>query len=161
MIRDATPADAGAIAAIYAHYVRETTVTFEEEPPGTDEIASRLARVAALGLPYVVIEAGGRVRGYAYAGRFHERSAYRRSVESTIYLAPDATGQGLGLRLYGALLERLRERELHTALALVTIPNPASVALHERLGFAPVGRLREVGFKLGRWIDVGYWQLLL
>lgn len=161
MIRDATPADAGAIAAIYAHYVRETTVTFEEEPPGTDEIASRLARVAALGLPYVVIEAGGRVRGYAYAGRFHERSAYRRSVESTIYLDPDATGQGLGLRLYGALLERLRERELHTALALVTIPNPASVALHERLGFAPVGRLREVGFKLGRWIDVGYWQLLL
>lgn len=161
MIRDATPADAGAIAAIYAHYVRETTVTFEEEPPGTDEIASRLGRVAALGLPYVVIEAGGRVRGYAYAGRFHERSAYRRSVESTIYLAPDATGQGLGLRLYGALLERLRERELHTALALVTIPNPASVALHERLGFAPVGRLREVGFKLGRWIDVGYWQLLL
>lgn len=158
MIRPATEADAAAIAGIYDHYVRRTAVTFEEEPVPADEIAARIGRVVAAGLPYLVLEHDGRVSGYAYAGGWHARSAYRFAVETTIYLDASCVRGGLGTRLYTALLERLAPLGLHTAIGVITIPNPASVALHEKLGFRPSGRLQEVGFKQGRWIDVGYWQ---
>lgn len=161
MIRPATSTDCDAIAAIYAPYIRESVITFEEEPISGDEIARRMARVLSSGLPYLVAEQAGSIAGYAYAGRWHERSAYRFSVETTIYLDAHQVGRGLGTALYAALLERLRERRLHAAIGGIALPNPGSIALHEKLGFRKVAHYREVGFKFDRWIDVGYWQLLL
>jgi phosphinothricin acetyltransferase len=167
LIRPATPDDAAAIARIYEHYVRNTVATFEEEPVPVAEIASRIDRVGRLGLPFLVVtteDAGGAgdpPLGYAYANRWRERSAYRHTVETSIYLDPDHTGQGFGTRLYATLLETLRERGLHVAIGGITLPNPGSVALHEKLGFRIAAQFHEVGFKFGEWLDVGYWQLAL
>jgi phosphinothricin acetyltransferase len=161
MIRPARFEDAGALALIYAPHVMGTIVTFEEEPVDAAEMARRIEEVESLKLPWLVFETGGAVLGYAYATRWKARSAYRRTVETTIYLAAAAQGRGFGGLLYGALLERLREAGVHAALGGIALPNDASVALHEKLGFEKVGQLREVGWKLGRWVDVGYWELLL
>jgi phosphinothricin acetyltransferase len=160
MIRAARAGDAARICAIYNHYIESTVVTFEEEPVEPAEIASRMADVTA-NLPWLVYERDGALAGYAYASTWHKRSAYRFGVESTIYLAPDATGKGIGSRLYGALLAQLRERRLHCVVGVIALPNPGSVALHEKLGFAKIGHLKEIGWKFGRWVDVGHWQLML
>jgi phosphinothricin acetyltransferase len=157
-IRDATAADAPAIAAIYNHYIRETVVTFEEEPVSGAEIARRVEKVQSASLPWLVAEAGGRVVGYAYAGPWHVRSAYRFSVEITVYLAADQVGRGIGSKLYEALFSRLRARRIHAAIGGIALPNDASVALHEKFGLRKVAHFDEVGFKFDRWIDVGYWQ---
>jgi L-amino acid N-acyltransferase YncA len=160
MIRFCQPSDASPIAQIYNHYVRETVITFEEQPVSTPEMAERIAEVMA-SLPWLVWEQGQSILGYAYAAPWHERSAYRFSVESTIYLAPDCAGRGIGTQLYQALMADLRSRKIHCALGGIALPNPASVALHEKVGFVQIGHFREVGWKLGRWVDVGYWELLL
>jgi len=161
LIRAATHADATAIGAIYDHYVRETVVTFEETEVGADAMATRIADVQSRGLPWLVVECDGRVAGYAYAGPWKARSAYRHTVESTIYLAPAYTGRGLGPPLYRALVDALRACGTHTVIGGIALPNAASIALHEKAGFRPIGRFAEVGRKFDRWIDVGYWQLLL
>ena len=161
MIRAATAADAAAIALIYNHYVRETVVTFEEEPVSAQDMAARIADVAAASLPWLVCEQQGAVIGYARATKWRPRSAYRYSVETTIYLAPQSLGTGIGTRLYRELLEQLKSRGLHLAIGGVALPNPASVALHEKLGFRKVAHFGEVGYKFGRWIDVAYWELPL
>ena len=161
MIRDARAEDAAAIARIYGHYIAKTVITFEESPVSDAEIRARMQKVSAAGLPWLVHEEDGALIGYAYAGRWHERSAYRFSAETTIYLDAHQLGRGLGTALYAALVERLRELGLHTAIGGIALPNPGSIALHEKLGFRQVGHHREVGFKFDRWIDVGYWQLLL
>ena len=158
VIRPATSADAEALARIYNPYILETIITFEEQVLGAADMAARLAQVQQQSLPWLVTERRGRVMGYAYASRWKERSAYRLSTETGIYLQSDSCGQGLGTQLYEQLLTALRERGIHVALAGIALPNPASVALHERLGFRKVGQLPEIGFKLGRWVDVGYWQ---
>jgi len=155
MIRAVTADDAPAIAAIYNHYVLETVVTFEQEPVSNAEMASRIA--SCLG-PWLVLEDAGSVVGYAYGKPYHARSAYRFSFESTIYLHHEATGRGRGSRLYGALLETLAGVPVHCVIGAIALPNAASVALHERLGFVNTGLLSEVGHKLGRWVDVGYWS---
>lgn len=161
-IRDASAADAARLAAIYNHYVARTVVTFEVDPVETDEMRGRVAAVQGDGLPWLVAaDDAGDVIGYAYATRWRARAAYRHSVESSIYLAPDAVGRGVGRSLYQRLLERLRADGLHTVIGGAALPNPASVALHEALGFTRVAHLREVGRKFDRWIDVGYWQLQL
>ena len=160
-IRDAKPADAAAIAAIYNVHVRGTIVTFELEEVGAAEMARRIADVQARGLPWLVAIGNGHVLGYAHAGPWKPRAAYARTVETSIYLADAARGRGFGKRLYAALIERLRAAGMHVAIGGASLPNPASVALHEALGFEFVGAFRETGFKLGRWIDVGYWQLRL
>lgn len=160
-VRDATSADADKVARIYDHYVLGTTITFEEEAIPVPEMARRIDGVLACDLPYLLLEDGGVVVGFAYASRWRERSAYRFSVETTIYLDHQRCGGGRGRRLYTALVARLRALGLHSAAGVIALPNEASVALHERLGFRPIGHLREIGFKQGRWIDVGYWQLLL
>lgn len=160
MIRDAKPADAAAIAAIYNHYIAKTVVTFEEVEVTAEEMRRR-RRLVAEKFPWLVVEEAGSVVGYAYASPWHARAAYRHSVETTVYLAPDATGRGLGRPLYEALLDRLPPLGVHAAIGGIALPNPASVALHERLGFAKAAHYREVGHKFGRWIDVGYWQLTL
>jgi phosphinothricin acetyltransferase len=162
LIRPAVAAeDAETIALIYNHYVRDTVVTFEEEAVSAQDMAARIAEVAASSLPWLVVEQHGAVIGYARATQWRPRSAYRYSVETTIYLAPRSLGTGIGTRLYRALLERLKVQGLHLAIGGVALPNPASVALHEKLGFRKVAHFGEVGFKFGRWIDVAYWELKL
>ncbi len=159
MLRHCTPADAAQICDIYNHYIRETVITFEESPVLSVEMARRIADISQT-LPWLVWKEEGRILGYAYATPWKSRAAYRHSVESSIYLAPAATGRGLGSKLYSALIADLRNRGLHCVIGGAALPNPASVALHERLGFSKVAQFREVGFKFGRWIDVAYWQLI-
>jgi phosphinothricin acetyltransferase len=161
MIRPVSEGDAEAIARIYNHYVLNTVITFEEEAVSIADMAARIAEVASFGLPWLVAEREGKVVGYAYAIKWRGRPAYRYSVESTVYLAHDAVGQGLGTRLYEAMLSRLEELGLHVVIGGIALPNRESVGLHEKLGMTQVAHFREVGFKLGRWIDVGYWQGLL
>jgi phosphinothricin acetyltransferase len=161
VIRNGTPEDAASIASIYNHYVLNTAITFETEAVTADEIASRIREVTAAGLPWVVAECNGRVVGYAYASKWKGRCAYRFSVESTVYLDAEYTRQGIGAELYDALLARLRCGNTHVVLGGIALPNEASVALHERLGFRKAAHFNEVGFKFERWIDVGYWQITL
>jgi len=157
LIRPVRPDDAEAIAAIYNPFIRDTVVTFEETPVDAAEMARRIEDVTAR-LPWLVSEQEGVVAGYAYATRWRPRSAYRFAVESTIYMAPAFVGRGLGTTLYRTLLEELERGDVHCAVGGVALPNPASVALHVRLGFQPIGTFREIGWKLGRRVDVGYWQ---
>jgi len=161
MIRNATPSDAEAICRIYNPYVLETTVSFEEETVAPDEMARRVEAVAFVGLPWLVLEESGHLVGYAYATPWKTRSAYRHSVESTVYLERSATGAGRGSRLYGELLAELRSRSLRTVIGGIALPNAGSVALHEKLGFRKVAHFESVGWKFGEWVDVGYWQLIL
>lgn len=160
-IRPATVADAWAIAGIYNHYIRNTVVTFEEEVVNTKAMESRIAAVRDASLPWLLADSRDGIIGYAYAGRFHSRSAYRFAVETTVYLAHGREGQGTGTRLYAELLTLLKGNGVRTAVGLIALPNDASVTLHEKLGFAHTGTLQGVGFKLDRWVDVGYWQKLL
>lgn len=161
VIRAAAIEDAPSIAAIYNHYVASTVITFEEDAVPAPAMAARIADVRAQNLPWLVAELGGEVVGYSYANRWKARSAYRHSVETTIYLKPGCEGRGIGKRLYSALLEILKTNGVHAVIGGAALPNAASVALHEKLGFERVGTFRQVGFKHGRWVDVGYWQLVL
>lgn len=161
MIRNATPADAAAIADLYAHYVDETVITFELDPVSAAEIARRIAAVQDADLPWLVTEEGGEVVGFAYAAPYRPRAAYLHSVELTIYLLRGVEGRGLGGALFRELLARLRQLPVHLALSLIALPNDASVAMHERLGFTFAGTFTEVGRKFDRWVDVGHWQLVL
>jgi len=160
VIRRVVPGDAAAIAAIYNHHVVNTIVTFEETPVDDAEMRRRIADINA-SHAWFVAQDGARVAAYAYASAWRARSAYRRSVETTVYVASDAMGRGLGTKLYDALLRELAQRGFHCAMGGIALPNAGSVALHERMGFAKVAHFREVGWKLGRWIDVGYWQRML
>ena len=160
-IRDADPArDAAACAAIYAPHVEGGVVSFEERAPGEAEMAARIERYGA-SHAWLVAEREGGVAGYAYATAFNERPAYRWSASVSVYIAEDARGQGIGRALYVALFERLRERGFRMACAGITLPNAASVGLHESLGFRLVGVNREIGWKHGAWHDVGWYQLEL
>lgn len=161
VIRAVVADDAGGIAEIYNHYIATTVITFEEEPVSAPEMARRIGDVASASLPWLVAERDGKVAGYAYASQWKARSAYRFSVEVTVYVHPGSPRLGIGRRLYEELLRRLKARGIHAAFGVIALPNQASVTLHERLGFAKVAHLSEVGFKFGRWIDVGYWQLML
>jgi L-amino acid N-acyltransferase YncA len=157
-IREAAASDAAAVADVYNHYVTETVVTFEEEPVPVAEMARRIAEVRAASLPWWVAEADGHVVGYAYARPWNARTAYRFSVESTVYLAPEHAGRGIGSRLYAELFSILQARRIHAVMGGIALPNEASVALHEKFGLRKVAQFEEVGFKFDRWIDVGYWQ---
>jgi len=160
MIRAATPDDAAAIAAIYNHYIATSTISFEEQAVTAAEMAQRIRDVSAT-LPWLVREDGGRIAGYAYATKWRVRSAYRFAAETSVYVEQGRGGQGIGSALYTALLAELRARGIHMAISGIAQPNPASVALHERLGFVKVAHFSEVGRKFDRWIDVGYWELKL
>jgi phosphinothricin acetyltransferase len=161
MLRAATVADAAAIAAIYNHYVLHTIITFEEVAVNDAEMANRITEVTGFGLPWFVWEENGRVLGYSYAGKWKLRTAFRYCVESSIYLAKDATGRGLGRKLYDALIAALRERGIHSVIGGISLPNDASVGISEKLGFKKIGHFKEVGWKFNQWIDVGYWELIL
>lgn len=150
--------DADAIASIYAHYVRESVITFEIDPPDAGEMASRIGNIVPLH-PYLVAEEAGSVVGYAYAGRLYERAAYRWAAETTVYVAPDRHRRGIGRMLYQALLAELAAQGFMSAFGKITLPNPASVLLHETMGFRQAGVLAKVGYKRGAWHDVGIYQL--
>ncbi|MEM7306999.1 MAG: N-acetyltransferase family protein [Planctomycetota bacterium] len=157
-LRPFSPGDEEALARVYNHYVAHTVVTFEETPIAAATMRARIDEVLDADLPWLVVEADGQPCGYAYASRWKGRCAYRFSVETTVYLAPEATGRGLGTALYAELLERVGAGGAHVAIGGIALPNDASVALHEKLGMRRVALFSEVGFKQGRWVDVGYWQ---
>ncbi|MEW5250216.1 GNAT family N-acetyltransferase [Microbulbifer sp. 2201CG32-9] len=159
VIRDATSSDSGMIAEIYNDYILNTAITFEEKRVSPAEINNRLGRVQGSGLPWIVATENSAVLGYAYAVKWKDRSAYRFAAEMTVYLAADALGKGIGTSLYKELLTRLRDKDIQTAIGGVTLPNTASIALHEKLGMKKVAHFEKVGFKFNRWHDVGYWQL--
>jgi phosphinothricin acetyltransferase len=161
MLRPATASDAAAIAAIYNHYVLNTIITFEEEAVAESEMAQRITDVREAGLPWFVWEESGRVIGYAYASKWKSRCAYRYAVESSIYLDKDATSRGLGTKLYVALIDALRAKGIHSIIGGIALPNDASVRVSEKLGFQKIGQFKEVGWKFEKWIDVGYWELIL
>ena len=162
-IRPARPDDAAAIAAIYAPHVLVGTASFEVEAPDARQMRTRMASSDGL-YPWIVAtaaEPGGAesgVLGYAYATRFRDRPAYRHAVETSIYIPDAAQRQGAGRLLYEALIDTLRAQGFTQAIGTIALPNDQSIALHEQVGFRRAGVFREVGFKLGRWIDVGYWQ---
>ncbi|HVV84253.1 MAG TPA: GNAT family N-acetyltransferase [Kofleriaceae bacterium] len=156
MIRAATADDFDAIASITAHYVERTAIHFAYAPPAAAELRAQWQGEPRH--PWLVDDEGGAVRGYAKAGAWRTRDAYRWSAELGVYLAHDQRRRGLGRALVDALVAELIARGFHTAIAGITLPNPASVGLFERAGFVHVGTFREVGWKLDAWHDVGFWQ---
>jgi len=159
-IRLAGEGDAEPIQGIYAPIVRDTAISFELEPPSVAEVVRRVRETLAR-WPWLVCERDGEILGYAYASKHRERAAYRCSVDVSVYTRPDARRGGVGRALYGSLLTILALQGYHGAYAGITLPNAASVGLHEAVGFAPVGVYRGVGYKLGAWHDVGWWQHVL
>jgi len=160
MLRKVRTDDVSRICDIYNHYVMHTPVTFEEIPVTAAEMQSRILKVTET-LPWLVSEEDGKLIGYCYASKWRVRTAYRHSVEATVYMHPASVGKGKGAELLGALLAELRAREVHCVMGGVALPNPASIALLEKFGLSQVAHFREVGYKFGTWIDVGYWQLML
>lgn len=156
-IRAVRPQDADAIAAIYRPYVTDTAITFELLPPDAAEFECRIAITTATH-PWLVAEDAGAILGYAHAGAYRARAAYRWTAEVGIYLAARARGRGIGALLYTALLDALEHRGFVCAIAAMTAGNPASTALHQRLGFREAGVQRGIGFKHGAWHDVVFWQ---
>ena len=157
IVRDATAQDAAACATVYAPYVTDTVVSFETEPPTPAEMAARIA-AAQRAHAWLVLEADGRVVGYAYAGPYKARPAYRWSCEVSVYLERGRRRSGGGRALYAALFDRLAERGFRTAVAGMTLPNEASEGLHRAMGFEPIGTYRRIGWKHGAWHDVAWTQ---
>lgn len=158
-IRAATAGDAAAVAAVYAPYVESTIVSFEDKPPDAAEMLARMTTRPRL--PWLVATEGGSVTGYAYASVHKSRAGYRWSADVSVYLAAGVQRRGVGRALYDQLLASLRDLGYVNAYGGIALPNPASVGLHEAMGFRPVGIYSGVGFKLGRWVDVGWWHLPL
>lgn len=159
-IRRAEIDDAKGIVEIYNHYISNTCITFEEEEIGPMEMGQRIEAISAE-FPFLIAEEEGSILGYAYATSWKSRSAYRYSAEVTVYLKHDKVGAGTGTKLYSALLEELKNTELHVLVGGIALPNEASVALHEKFGFKKIAQFEQIGFKFGKWIDVGYWELVL
>jgi len=158
-IRDATEQDVAQIAAIYAHEVEHGIATFEEVAPSAEDIVGRMGNIKRLGLPYLAAERGSKLLGYAYAGQFHPRAAYRYTLEDTVYIHKDARRQGVARALLTELITRCETIGARQMMALITsVPDSASIALHAALGFRSMGVAPAVGYKFGRWLDVAYMQ---
>ena len=160
VLRIAVPDDGAALAEIYAPHVEIGVASFEVQAPSAVEMASRIEHTTPV-YPWLVAERDREIVGYAYASKHRERAAYQWSVDVTVYIADKAQRQGVGRQLYGQLLELLRKQGFRMAYAGITLPNLGSVGLHEAMGFVPVGVYRNVGYKLGAWRDVGWWELAL
>jgi L-amino acid N-acyltransferase YncA len=158
IIRSAQHADAADIARLYNPYILSTTISFEEEPVSPEEMLARMQGVQSAGLPWIVAQADHQVLGYAYASKWKARSAYRFAVESSVYIAQEARGGGIGTQLYEALLSELKASGMHIVIGGIALPNEASVQLHEKMGYEKVAHFKRVGFKFEQWVDVGYWQ---
>ncbi|NOH22231.1 GNAT family N-acetyltransferase [Vibrio europaeus] len=160
-LRQVELSDAQWIVDIYNHYIATTAISFEEESVSIEDMKVRIDSVLTAGLPWIVLEEAGQPLGYAYAAKWKPRSAYRYTVEPSIYLSSDAKGKGAGQKLYTALIAQLRELGIKNAIGTIALPNPSSVALHENMGFRKVGEFANIGFKFDQHISVGYWQLEL
>ncbi|HQO08819.1 MAG TPA: N-acetyltransferase family protein [Clostridiales bacterium] len=160
MIRKAVPDDAAQICWIYNYYIENTTVTFETEAVSVEAMRERIISVSENHL-WLVYDNEGKIYGFAYAMRWKERSAYKFTVESTVYIEDGCTAMGIGPELYEALLIELKKKNVHAVLAGITLPNENSVKMHEKLGFKKVAHMEQTGFKCDKWIDVGYWELIL
>lgn len=159
-IRPITENDAEQAAHIYNYYVLNSTVTFEEVPVPVEEMRERISSVTEK-YPWLVCIAGDKIIGYAYAGAWKARAAYRFSVETSVYLQEGLSGKGIGSALYTELLRKLRAQKLHSIIGGMALPNKECIALHEKFGFEKVAHFKEVGFKFGRWIDVAYYEKIL
>ncbi len=159
-IRKASTTDAPAICGIYNHYIANTAITFETEPLTIEQMETRIADISAY-FPYLVYEMDGLVVGYCYANTWKSRCAYLHTLETTIYIHPDYVGRGIGRKLMHSLLEGLNDIPAHALIAGISLPNEASVKLHESVGFEKVAHFKQVGWKFDRWIDVGNWELIL
>ena len=158
-IRNVQPDDAAQIAEIYNYYIKNTHQTFETEPLSAEEMQARISEVTE-NYPYVVAEEDGVIYGYAYATQFKMRQAYEYSAEVSIYVRSGDKQKGIGTLLYDQLFEELRQTDIHAIIAGISLPNDGSVRFHEKLGFEKVANFKQVGYKLGRWVDVGYWELI-
>lgn len=160
IIRKAESKDASQVADVYNYYVQQTHHTFETEPLGEEEMQKRIEDTTE-DYPFLVAEEDGEIVGYAYATQFKLRQAYEYAAEVSIYVRNAAKQKGIGSQLYTQLFDELQETDTHAVVAGISLPNDASVRFHERLGFEKVAHFKEVGYKLGRWIDVGYWEKIL
>ena len=160
MIRPVKFTDAKQISDIYNYYVLNSVVTFDETPFTEADFKERIFSVSKQ-YPFLVYEEEGRILGYAYANMFRQKPAYKNTVETTIYMANDVQGKQMGTKLYTVLLQQLKEQKYHVAIGGLTLPNTASVKLHEKLGFKQVAHFKEVGYKFNKWLDVGFWELIL
>jgi len=158
IIREVVKADSAGIIQIYNYYVENTSISFEEKPVTEQEMERRIGAVTQ-NYPWLMYEESGEVLGYAYINRWKERSAYRFTAETTIYVEKSRAGQGIGSKLLSVLMDRARAMGLHALIAVIAQPNEKSVALHEKFGFKKVAHFAQVGFKNDRWVDVGYWEL--
>ena len=162
MIRDAKPEDASLIVPIYNYYVLHSHATFETEPVSNKEMEHRIKKVQEeFELPWLVLEENETILGYAYATQWKPRKAYRHTTEISVYLSKDQNGKGYGKALYAELISQLKSKGYHAVIGGISLPNEPSIKLHESLGFHPVAHFKETGYKFDRWIDVGYWQLIL
>lgn len=161
MIRPVKFSDLASIQRIYNFYIMETTVTFEETKISAEELAGRIRKVESVGLPWLVADDNDEIRGYAYATQWKERSAYRHSVEISVYVDHEHLVKGWGTKLYQGLFTELQQLDIHLAIGGITLPNDPSIALHEKFGMIKVAHFQEIGFKFGQWLDVGYWQMKL
>lgn len=160
-LRLATAKDADSVARIYNHYILNTLATFEVDEVTGDEVRRRMDLVGSYSLPWIVAESDGQILGYAYANRWHQRAAYQFAAETTVYLDHQQCRRGIGSRLYEYLLDLVGQTKIHTVIGGISLPNDASVSLHERFGFKKAAHYHQVGRKFGQWIDVGYWQRML
>jgi phosphinothricin acetyltransferase len=160
MIRQVKDSDAEAMCCIYNKYITGTRITFEETPLRAGEMVSRIKNITQ-NYPWLVYEDNGKIIGYTYASRWKERSAYRYSVETGIYIDSDYLGKGIGSLLKAELLKALKEKSIHSVICGIALPNQASIALCEKYGFKKIAHFKEVGYKLDEWVDVGYWELIL
>jgi phosphinothricin acetyltransferase len=160
MIRDITVSDAPQICEIYNHYILNTIITFEELIVSEQEMRLRIEETIKK-LPWIVFEKEGEISGYAYASEWKSRCAYKYSLESTVYLRNGSEGNGIGSQLYDVLIRKIKDKKYHAIIGGISLPNEASIALHEKYGFEKIGHFKEVGYKFNSWIDVGYWELIL
>ncbi|MBO8475408.1 MAG: N-acetyltransferase [Bacteroidetes bacterium] len=160
MIREVRPDDAAQIAGIYNRYILETTISFETQPLSAEDMRKRIEEISSY-FPYLVAENNGKLIGYCYAHPWKERAAYCKTLETTIYLASEAKGKGLGTRLMTQLIKECRNRGYHALIACITAENEESCQFHERLGFKKVSHFEQVGQKFGRWLDVADYELML
>jgi L-amino acid N-acyltransferase YncA len=155
MIREISIDDAKDVLDIYNYYILNSTATFEEDPINEEEIIKRINKVKSINLPYIVAVEDKKIVGFAYTSMFHERCGYRYTGELTVYIKPDITSKGLGTKLYEELIKRLKKTQIKKVIGCISLPNEKSVALHEKFEMKQVGHLEKVGFKFGKWIDVG------
>jgi len=159
MIRDVHIDDAKQLVDIYNYYVLHSIVTFDDVPLQSKAFEDKISTINA-GFPFIIFEEDDEILGYAYAGKWRQKPAYKNTVESTVYVKNGVHGKRIGTQLYAKLLELIKQQNYHTVIGGLTLPNDASVKLHERFGFHEVAHFKEVGLKFGKWLDVGFWQLI-